>query len=148
MRLIYFVIAWAILVDVWKHGAIYKNYQDFLERSTEQFTISGIIVSIFVIFSLTNYMNFHELINWNSAVILNTISIFVTDCLSLFLAAKRNYRSLKLTGIGLLFFGIVKMIFFDLSALDLLIRSISFMIIGAIGLVISNKLLDKGTKTE
>ena len=148
MRLIYFVIAWAILVDVWKHGAIYKNYQDFLERYTEQFTISGIIVSIFVIFSFTNYMNFHELINWNSAVILNTISIFVAACCSLFLAAKRNYRSLKLTGIGLLFFGIVKMIFFDLSELDLLIRSISFMFIGAIGLVISNKLLDKGKATE
>ena len=143
MRLIYFIIAWAILVDVWQHGAIFKNYQDYLERYTEQLTISGIIVSVFVIFSLTNYMNFHELINWNTAVILNTISIFVVACLSLFLAAKRNYRSLKLTGIGLLFFGIIKMIFFDLSTLDLLIRSISFIIIGAIGLVISNKLLDK-----
>ena len=35
------------------------------------------------------------------------------------------------------------MIFFDLSELDILIRSISFMLIGAIGLVISNKLLGK-----
>ena len=40
------------------------------------------------------------------------------------------------------------MIFFDLSALDILIRSISFIVIGAIGLVVSNKLLGKGKDTE
>lgn len=148
MRLIYIGIAWAIVVDVWKHGAIYKNYEAILERYTEQLTIAAMVVSIISIFSLTNYMNFHALVNWNSAVILNTVSIFIAACLSLFLAAKRNFRNLKLTGIGLLFFGVIKMIFFDLSALDLLIRSISFIIIGAIGLVISNKLLDKGRVSE
>ena len=144
MRILYIGLVWAILVDIWKRGAIYKNYTVILERYTEQITIAVIIVSIAGMFSLTNYMHFHELINWSSAVILNTVSIFIAACLSLFLVSKRNYRNLKLTGIGLLFFGIVKMIFFDLSALDILIRSISFIIIGAIGLVISNKLLAKG----
>ena len=148
MRLLYIGILWAILVDVWKHGAIYKNYAAVLEGYTEQLMIIGTLVSIIAMFCLTYFMNFHELINWNSAVILNTVSIFIAASLSLFLAAKRGYRNLKLTGIGLLFFGIVKMIFFDLSALDLLIRSVSFIIIGAIGLVISNKLLDKGKDTK
>lgn len=148
MRLLYIGLFWAILVDIWKCGAIYKNYADILEGYTEQLTIIVMIISIIAMFGLTNFMIFHQQINWNSAVILNTVSIFIAACLSLFLAAKRDYRNLKLAGIGLLFFGIVKMIFFDLSALDLLIRSISFIIIGAIGLVISNKLLDKGKDSE
>lgn len=148
MRLLYIGLTWAILVDLWKRGAIYKNYKTVLESYTEQLTIAGMIISIIALFSLTSFMNSNDLINWSTAVIVNTVSIFVTASLSLFLAAKRNYRNLKLSGIGLLFFGIVKMIFFDLSALDLLIRSISFMIIGAIGLVISNKLLAKGKDEE
>lgn len=148
MRLLYIGLAWAIVVDIWKRGVIYKNYAHILEQSTEKILIASTIVSIFALFSLTNFMNYHDLINWSSAVILNTVSIFIASCLALFLAAKRDYRDLKLTGIGLLFFGIVKMIFFDLSALDILIRSISFIVIGAIGLVVSNKLLGKGKDTE
>ena len=148
IRILYIGIAWAIVVDVWKHGAIYKNYAHILEENTEKILIGSTIISIFALFSLTNFMDFHELINWNTAVILNTVSIFIASCLALFLAAKRDYRDLKLTGIGLLFFGIVKMIFFDLSALDILIRSISFILIGAIGLVVSNKLLGKVKDTE
>ena len=147
MRLIYIGLLWAILVDAWKQGAIYKNYATIFERYTEQLTIAGMILSVIVMFNLTSYMDWHDLINWNSAVIINTVSIFIAACLSLYLAAIRSsYRNLKLTGIGLLFFGIIKMIFFDLSALDLLIRSISFIIIGAIGLIISNKLLVKEKK--
>ena len=148
MRLFYIGVLWAILVDMWKKGVIYKNYSTFFSRHTEHLTIAAMILSIIVIFNMTNFMNYHELINWSSAVITNTVSIFIISCLSLYLASKRNDRSLKLTGIGLLFFGIVKMIFFDLSALDILIRSISFIIIGAIGLVVSNKLLGKEKKSE
>ena len=143
IRILYMAIFWAIIADLWKRGRIYRNHEKLLAPYTEQLTITGAIVSIVWLFNLTHFMNFHELINWSTAVILNTVSIFLIACLSLFLSAKRNYRQLKLVGIGLLFFGIIKMIFFDLSELDILIRSISFMLIGAIGLVISNKLLGK-----
>lgn len=143
VRILYFAILWAIIADSWEQGWIYKNYKTFFSRYTEQLTIASMIISIIWIFSITNFMNFHNLINWSSAVILNTVFIFIFACLALFLAARRNYSNLKMVGIGLLFFGIIKMIFFDLSELDILIRSISFIIIGAIGLVISNKLLGK-----
>ncbi|MFL0583331.1 DUF2339 domain-containing protein [Solibacillus silvestris] len=143
VRILYFAILWAIIADSWEQGWIYKNYKTFFSRYTEQLTIASMIISIIWIFSITNFMNFHDLINWSSAVILNTVFIFIFACLALFLAARRNYSNLKMVGIGLLFFGIIKMIFFDLSELDILIRSISFIIIGAIGLVISNKLLGK-----
>ncbi|MER2028560.1 MAG: DUF2339 domain-containing protein [Solibacillus sp.] len=144
VRILYFAILWAIVADVWEQGWIYKNYKTFFSKYIEQLTIASMIISIIWIFSITNFMNFHDLINWSSAVILNTVFIFIFACISLFLAAKRSYSNLKMVGIGLLFFGIIKMIFFDLSELDILIRSISFIIIGAIGLVISNKLLGKG----
>ncbi|WP_342573798.1 DUF2339 domain-containing protein [Solibacillus sp. FSL K6-1781] len=143
VRILYFAILWAIIADSWEQGWIYKNYKTFFSRYTEQLTIASMIISIIWIFSITNFMNFHDLINWSSAVILNTVFIFIFACLALFLAARRNYSNLKMVGIGLLFFGIIKMIFFDLSELDILIRSISFIIIGAIGLVISNMLLGK-----
>lgn len=144
VRILYFAILWAIVADAWEQGWIYKNYTTFFSQNTEKLTIASMIISIIWIFSITNFMNFHDLLNWSSAVILNTVFIFIFACLSLFLAAKRSYSNLKMVGIGLLFFGIIKMIFFDLSELDILIRSISFIIIGAIGLVISNKLLGKG----
>ena len=143
IRLVYIGLVWAILVDLWKQGVIYKNYALILEHNIEKLTIAGMMISILALFSITNFMNFQALINWDTAVISNTVSIFIASCLALFIAPKRGYRNLKLTGIALLFFGIIKMIFFDLSELDLLIRSISFIIIGAIGLVVSNKLLGK-----
>ena len=143
VRILYIAVLWAIVADLWKRGIIYKNYEAFIARYTEQLTIAGMIISIIWLFNMTHFMNYHDLINWSTAVILNTVSIFVIASLSLFLAAKRSYRNLKLVGIGLLFFGIIKMIFFDLSELDILIRSISFIAIGAIGLFISNKLLGK-----
>ncbi len=144
IRIIYIVIYWAVIADLWKHGRISKQYEPLSTKYTEPFTLVGMILSVVWLFSTTYFMNFHELINWSTAVILNTVSIFVIACLSLFLAAQRSYQQLKLTGIILLFLGIIKMIFFDLSTLDILIRSILFMLIGAIGLVISNKLLGKG----
>lgn len=144
IRILYIAIFWSVGADLWKHGRISKKYEPLSTRYTEQFTLAGMIISIVWLFNVTHFMNFHELINWSTAVILNTVSIFIIACLSLFLAAKRSYRQLKLTGIVLLFFGIIKMIFFDLSELDILIRSILFILIGAIGLVISNKLLGKG----
>lgn len=144
VRILYFAILWAIVADAWEQGWIYKNHKTFFSQYIEQLTIASMIISIIWIFSITNFMNFHDLINWSSAVILNTVFIFIFACFSLFLAAKRSYSNLKMVGIGLLFFGIIKMIFFDLSELDILIRSISFIIIGSIGLVISNKLLGKG----
>lgn len=144
VRLLYIAILWAVVADLWKQGKIYRNYEAFCGRFTEQVMIASMIISIAWFFTMTHFMNFHALINWSTAVIFNTVSIFIIACLSLFLASKRSYRDLKLVGIGLLFFGIIKMIFFDLSELDILIRSISFMVIGAIGLVISNKLLGKG----
>src|SRR5690606_23426141 len=144
VRILYFAILWAIVADAWEQGWIYKNYTAFFSQNTEKLTIASMVISIIWVFSITNFMNFHDLINWNFAVILNTVFIFIIACFSLFLAAKRSYSNLKMVGIGLLFFGIIKMIFFDLSELDILIRSISFIIIGAIGLVISNKLLGKG----
>lgn len=148
VRLLYIAILWAVVVDLWKKGKIYQNYEAVCARFTEQIIIGSMIISIVWFFTMTHFMNFHALINWSTAVIFNTVSIFIIACLSLFLASKRSYRDLKLVGIGLLFFGIVKMIFFDLSELDILIRSISFMVIGAIGLVISNKLLGKGKNNE
>ncbi|MEK4699831.1 DUF2339 domain-containing protein [Solibacillus sp. FSL R7-0668] len=144
IRILYVAILWGIVADFWKQGRISKQYEHLVSRYTEQLTLVGMIISVVWLFNVTHFMNFHELINWSAAVILNTVSVFVIACLSLFLAAKRGYQQLKLTGIVLLFLGIIKMIFFDLSELDILIRSILFIFIGAIGLVISNKLLGKG----
>lgn len=145
LRIIYLSVLWAILVDFWKQGLIFKNYSTLFKRSTIiHLTIVAFIISIFAIFSTSEFMYFNEIISSNFAVIMNTATVFIISFLSLFLAARTKERNLKLTGIGLLFFGIIKLIFFDLSELDLLIRSITFIIIGAIGLFVSNKLLAKG----
>ena len=57
--------------------------------------------------------------------------------------AKRDWRNVKIMGFALLGIGIFKLIFFDLSALDLLIRSALFIVVGGVGLLLSNRLLRK-----
>lgn len=143
VRLLYVAVFIALVVDVWMKGRIYKNYVQYLKGFEESISIVGMIVTIIGVFGITSFMNNNELASWNFNVILNTITIFVTAGLSLLLAAKRDYNNLRLTGVLLLIFGFVKLIFFDLAALDLLIRSILFIGIGGIGLVLSNKLLAK-----
>lgn len=143
LKLLYVGVLIVVLLNLWTKGRIYRNNALHITEAVEAIFVIGIVVILLAIFGLTDFMHTYSVIGWSVAVITNTVSIFVLASLSLLMATKRDYKNLKLTGIGLLFFGIVKMIFFDLSALDLLIRSVLFIGIGAVGLFVSNKLLGK-----
>ena len=76
-------------------------------------------------------------------VMLNTFSIFIAAISSLIIGNRSGWKTVKYLGFALLVFGFVKMIFFDLTSLDILVRSILFIIVGAVGLLVSNRLMKK-----
>ncbi|EKN68419.1 DUF2339 domain-containing protein [Schinkia azotoformans] len=72
-------------------------------------------------------------------VIQMTVS-FVWAILSVALVVfgvKRNKKSVRLTGVGLLFISLIKVVFFDLFMVSIAIRAILFIGIGVIGILIS-----------
>ncbi len=143
IRVLYLAVVLAIVVDVWFKGSIYRNFEKYIEEYSEALVITSIIWSVLSIFEFTNFMHLLEGLSWSGAVIINTFSIFIAAVVALLLGKQRDYKKLKLLGLLLLIFGFVKMIFVDLSSLDLLVRSVLFMVIGGVGLLISNRLLKK-----
>lgn len=142
-RLLYIAMVVAILVDLYMEGSIYTNWQKYLASKIESCLMIGTIVTVGLVMSLSECLSFAGFIGREVSVIMNTVSIFVAAGIALMLGTKREFRNLKLTGFGLLVFGIFKLIFFDLSSLDLLIRSVLFIVIGGVGLLLSNRLLRK-----
>lgn len=142
-RLIYIGIMLAIVADLYMKGAIYRKWSRYLEKLHDS-VISGSV--IFIALSGIGFiaqLAHHEIISYKLAIATNTIVLFLIAGSALWLSIKRNLRVLRMTGFIVLFIAIVKLVFFDLATLDLFIRAILFMTIGALGLVLSNRLLRK-----
>lgn len=142
-RLLYIAILVAILVDLYMEGSIFENWQKQLSKITEKLLITGLVLTVLLVMSLFTQLRVADYVSWEVSVIFKTMAIFIAASLALMFGSKRPYRSLKITGFVLLIFGLFKLIFLDLASLDLLIRSVLFMIIGGVGLLLSNRLLRK-----
>lgn len=146
LRIIYFFVLVAIYVDIWQKGLIYEYYGKLLKPYIDWVVIAFTLIATFIIFGNTDFFEAHGKISENIAVMLNTITIFIAAIFGLFVGTKHHWKTVRNCGIVMLIFGIVKMIFFDLTNLDILIRSILFIVIGAVGLVLSNKFMKKGVE--
>ena len=140
-RLVYIGVVVAILIDLVKNGRIAQNHQVLVEKVTDQIMSAGIVLVIINSWGLLYQLAYNDLLDWTYQIAFTTIALFMAASIALWLSSKRNWRTVKLTGFALLAFAIVKLIFFDLSSLDLLIRAVLFMTIGALGLLLSNRLL-------
>ena len=143
VRLVYIGVTLAIFVDIWKKGIIYSNYEKLLKPKLDWIFVGCVLVVLFFIFNTTTFFVLGERLNDNIQVMLNTFSIFIAAISSLIVGNRYEWKTVKYLGFALLVFGFVKMIFFDLTNLDILIRSILFIVIGAVGLLVSNRLMKK-----
>ena len=137
--LIILVIAYA-LFDFMRRGVVYEKAAKWRD---DYVWIGGTISILIGIFSATNFIAYNDIVDWDVEVIANTVAIFATAATSLLVGSKLGAEKIRLFGVLLLLVGIGKLIFFDLSTLDLIVRSILFIVIGGVGLVLTNKLLTK-----
>ena len=142
-KIIYLAVIIALLADFYSSGIVYKKYGELLSKKIEVFINTGFVLCILFIMSILSLLHHSGLVDYAVAVTGNTIAIFATASAALMAGAKRGWRDVKIMGFVLLGIGIFKLIFFDLSALDLLIRSALFIVVGGVGLLLSNRLLRK-----
>lgn len=140
LRLFYILIVTYALYNFMSGGIVKAK----LMKAQTDFTWMAAIVLLLVgILSFTSFMELNNVVSQYFEVIANTVIIFAGATVSLLVGRVRNLEKIRLFGLALLFIGIVKLIFFDLSALDLLVRSVLFIVIGGLGLLLTNKLFTK-----
>lgn len=145
VRLVYIFFTIAILVDIWKKGLIYRNFQSWIDENIQPIIIVAIVWVLFLLFGTTDFLHESDLFDRSIAVMTNTFGVFISAIMALWIGSKLSYKNVNILGFLLLTYGFVKMIFFDLSTLDLLIRSILFIIIGGVGLIVSNRFMKNNT---
>ncbi|WP_332651684.1 DUF2339 domain-containing protein [Lysinibacillus sp. 54212] len=141
-KVVYSVVIIALLADLYRKGFLNKKWAAFLQK-IELFINTGFVLIILLMMSILSVMRLNGWIDYSVGVIGNTITIFSAASVALLAGAKRSWQDVKILGFTLLGIGIFKLIFFDLSALDLLIRSALFIVVGGVGLLLSNRLLRK-----
>lgn len=142
-RLVYMAVLVAILMDIYMNGRIAQKYRKIIGGFTDHLISAGIVVVMASVWGLLYQLAYNQLLDWTIRIALTTIMLFMFASISLWLSSKRSLKVLRLTGFTILVSAIVKLVFFDLSALDLLIRAVLFMTIGGLGLFLSNRLLKK-----
>ena len=53
------------------------------------------------------------------------------------IGSKIDYKFVRMTGLGLLFLTLAKLVFVDLTYLSILIRALLFIVLGLLGMIIS-----------
>lgn len=142
-RLVYIAVFVAIIIDLLMQGRIYQMYQQHMMKFLDWLISIGVVCTMIALCGLVSQLAYNDLLAWKLSIALTTITLFLSASLSLWLGSIRQLRILRLSGFAILAIAFIKLIFFDLSALDLLIRAVLFMSIGGIGLLLSGRLLRK-----
>lgn len=142
-RIVYIAVIVAIMIDLLMKGRIYQIYQEQIEKLLDPIVSAGVVLTMISIWGLISQLSYNSLLDWKLSIAFSTITLFLTASISLWLSTARHLRKLRITGFVILVFAFIKLIFFDLSALDLLIRAVLFIAIGGIGLLLSGRLLKK-----
>lgn len=142
-RLVYIAVIVSIIVDVLVKGRIYRLYEERMGKYVDTIVSSGVVLTMISMWGLVHQFTYSHLLDWKLSIALTTITLFLTASISLWLSSIQQLKTLRTTGFVILVIAFIKLIFFDLSALDLLIRAVLFITIGGIGMLLSGRLLRK-----
>ncbi|MEK4760987.1 hypothetical protein MHH85_12085 [Viridibacillus sp. FSL E2-0187] len=143
LRIVYVVIFSYLLYSIYKGKNYFGKWQEILRKSVGPIISIGLLVNMIAVITLVSQIHSVHYFGERFLYTGHTIIILITACIALWISSKGQKKFIRYTGYSLLVFGIAKLIFFDLSYLDLLIRAILFISIGGFGLWLSNKLLQK-----
>lgn len=148
VRVIYTLIIVAIVADIYMEGYLYRTWITKLKADVEVLLIVGILGSTLLGYSILSQTLFDGLISHLVVVTGKTLLLFITASLSLWMSTTGKFKKVKVMGYCILTVAIFKLVFSDLASLNLIIRAILFMIIGGIGLFLSNRLLTTNNENK
>ncbi|MGE7920068.1 DUF2339 domain-containing protein [Viridibacillus sp. NPDC093762] len=143
LRIVYAVIFSYLLYSIYKGKNYFRKWQEQLRKSVGPIISIGLLVDMIAVITLVSQIHKVHYFGERFLYTGHTIIILITACIALWISSKEQQKFIRYTGYSFLVFGVAKLIFFDLSYLDLLIRAILFISIGGFGLWLSNKLLQK-----
>ncbi len=143
MHLIYIGVWGALIMDLYYKGAIYRRYEKHLQPRFEQLLIVGWLITLVNVWNMAYFISEIGYLPAFLYVIFATCLLFAFAVGFILVGRRQGLHLMSKSGFVLLIIAIGKLIFFDLSSLDLLVRAIVFLLVGAIGLLLSNKLLKK-----
>lgn len=79
--------------------------------------------------------------NYEYAYIGHTLWLFLFAFLSISLGIRSQWKLVRIIGFGLVGFSLIKLFFFDLINVSIIVRAVLFIVVGVIGLVYSRTLL-------
>ncbi|HWK21481.1 MAG TPA: DUF2339 domain-containing protein [Ureibacillus sp.] len=141
VRILYAVIIIGIVIDVYRKGYLHQLWFSNSKIDIDGFLTVGVVGAMVFLYALLSQLQADWLMNHFLIVTSKTILLFLTASISLGMSTRNAYRKVKIMGYIVLAIAIIKLIFFDLDTLNLIIRALLFMIIGGIGLILSNRLL-------
>ncbi|WP_342472813.1 DUF2339 domain-containing protein [Metasolibacillus sp. FSL H7-0170] len=142
-RGIFILTLLALLADLYEEGRIYQKWQKFIEKYIEIYMISGIFIITLYFINLISYLEMIDGFTWGIAIMLKTLTLFTIASLTIIIGRRKQWKKVAAAGFILLLIAILKLIFFDLATLNLLIRAILFIVVGAAGMLLSGRLLRK-----
>jgi len=135
------LIVWlAYIVSFVQEKYLYQNVHASIFPYKEWIIMVASFGFSIVLWKLCYVMKVYGWISESIFIISSTVILFTFSIFLLTLGKKGRSVCLK-GGLVVLFIAIGKLMFFDLSSLSMFIRAIFFMIVGGIGLVITNKML-------
>lgn len=148
VRFIYVLILIAVVADLFKKGFLYRSWLSKTKINVDTTVTLGIVFSMILMYSILEQAKFEKIISPLFAITMKTLLLFLTATASLWISAAEQYRKVRITGYCLIAIAMFKLFFFDLDSLDLIIRAVLFMLIGAVGLLLSNRLLTKNSQKK
>ncbi|WP_042472144.1 DUF2339 domain-containing protein [Bacillus ndiopicus] len=139
-RATFILVLLALLVDLYKKGLIYQKWQRFIEKYIEAYISLGMLIMMLHFINLTSNLYIIDTLTWGIATMIKTLILFATASIAILLGRRRQWKTLRTMGFVLLLIAILKLIFFDLATLNLLIRAILFIVIGTAGMLLSGRL--------
>lgn len=147
-RLVYVCSIIAFMVDILMKGYFYQTWIRKSKIDLDGLHTVCILAVMMLLYGLLNQLQFDQLISPIFVIASKTILLFIVSSISLWISTIQPFRKIKVMGYVVIVFAIFKLVFFDLSSLNLFIRAILFISIGGLGLFLSNKLLSKKGKRE
>ncbi|WP_085994166.1 DUF2339 domain-containing protein [Oceanobacillus senegalensis] len=129
---------WMVII-----GSLYGLYRLIKEHMNIVIKQIYQVVNVLIHLQFISYLAGEFIFSTNAQVLLTTAgwALYALGCV--YIGMKKQYKSLRLAGIGLIFFTLLKLIFFDLAFISLTTRSILFVFIGLIGILVSRFIYGK-----
>ena len=144
IRLDYYNLAFGPLYWIVIIGSLYGLYRLADEHMHTVLKQIYIAVNVMIHLCFISYLADEFIIESTNTVVLLTTAGWALYAFGwVYMGMRMQLRSLRLLGIGLILFTLLKLIFFDLAFISLTTRSILFVFLGLIGIVVSRFIYGK-----